>query len=120
MNALRDAMKPRLQHAADANISYVSGSCKNLLSHWDAMWNFMEHRAVDPTNNHGERELRRLVMWRRRSFGSSSERGDRFVERMMTVTHTIRKNAGDTLSFLYRSMMAMLASRAAPRLLPAS
>ncbi|MCP4444557.1 MAG: transposase [Myxococcales bacterium] len=43
----------------NANLKYVSGSCENLLAHWDAMWTFVEITAVDPTNNHAERELRR-------------------------------------------------------------
>lgn len=53
-----------------------------------------------PTNNHAERELRGLVMWRRRSFGSQSEHGTRFAARMMTVAHTARKQGREILEFL--------------------
>ncbi len=102
-------MKPCLQRATKANLKYVSGSCENLLAHWDAMWTFVENAAVDPTNNHAERELRRLVLWRNRSFGSQSERGDRFVERILTVTQTMRKKAGDTLGFLQQSFRVHIA-----------
>jgi hypothetical protein len=34
---------------------------------------FVEHDGVEPTNNHGELELREFVLWRKRSFGSQSE-----------------------------------------------
>jgi len=115
--AIQKNMKPCLRRAINSNLKYVSGSCENLLAHWDAMWTFVENAAVDPTNNHAERELRRLVLWRKRSFGSQSERGDRFVERILTVTQTMRKKAGDTLEFLQRSFLAHSLSATTPSLL---
>jgi hypothetical protein len=51
-------------------------------AHRDALWTFVTHEGVEPTNNHAELELRDFVMWRKRSFGSQSERGERFAERM--------------------------------------
>jgi transposase len=117
ISSVQENMKPCLQRATKANLKYVSGSCENLLAHWDAMWTFVENAAVDPTNNHAERELRRLVLWRKRSFGSQSERGDRFVERILTVTQTMRKKAGDTLGFLQQSFRAHIARAPAPSLL---
>lgn len=117
ISSIQDNMKPCLQRAMNADLNYVSGSCRNLLAHWDAMWTFVENAAVDPTNNHAERELRRLVLWRKRSFGSQSERGDRFVERILTVTQTMRKKAGDTLGFLQQSFLAHLVSAQAPSLI---
>lgn len=120
MTALRTGMKSCLQRAVEEEIEYVSGSCANMLVHWDAMWTFVEKPGVEPTNNHAERELRRLVLWRKRCFGSQSERGDRFAERIMTVTHTLRKQGGCTLDFLHGSLVAMLDSSHAPSLLVAA
>jgi transposase len=117
--SVRDAMKPRLEKAKAAGIDEVSGSCANMLDHWDAMWTFIYTKGVEPTNNHAERELRRLVLWRKRCFGSQSERGDRFVERIMTVTQTLRKRMGSMLDFLQHSLEAMLYGQPAPRLLDA-
>lgn len=117
MMALRKVTLATLQRAVDKDIPEVSGSCANMLEHWEAMWKFVDTPGVDPTNNHAERELRRLVMWRRRSFGSQSERGDRFVERMMTVTHTLRKQGRRVLSFLQESLVAMLSATPAPKLI---
>ena len=77
-----------LQRAVAANIKRLSGSCKNLLKHVDALWKFVDHEGVDPTNNHAERELRPIVLWRKSSFGSKSESGDRFAERVMSVVQT--------------------------------
>ena len=116
IEAVRKNTKQILERAADAGIAYVSGSCANMLKHWDAMWTFVNTPGVEPTNNHAERELRRLVMWRKRCFGTQSERGDRFVERMMTVTHTLRKQGRSVLSFLHDSFVAMLSASPAPKL----
>lgn len=108
VSAVRDGMKPCLERAVAADIPEVSGSCANMLEHWEAMWTFLTTPGVEPTNNHAERELRRLVMWRKRCFGSQSERGDRFVERMMTVTHSLRKQGRDVLAFLHQCLTAQL------------
>lgn len=117
VNAVRDGMRPCLERAVCANIAYVSGSCANILEHWEAMWTFVDTPGVSPTNNHAERELRRLVLWRKRCFGSQSERGDRFVERMMTVTHSLRKQRRNVLDFLQDCFVAWLDERQPPSLL---
>ena len=58
VQAVRDAMKPCLERAANAGIEEMSGSCANMLEHWDALWTFLRVPGVEPTNNHAERELR--------------------------------------------------------------
>lgn len=55
---------------------------------------------MEPTNNHGEREIRAFVLWRKRSFGTQSERGNVFAENLMTVAHTARKQNKNVLRFL--------------------
>lgn len=117
VQAVANDMKPCLQRAVDAAIAEMSGSCADMLEHWDAMWTFIKVVGVEPTNNHAERELRRLVMWRKRCFGSQSERGDRFVERMMTVTHTMRKHKRSSIDYLQDAYSAWLAGEPAPKLL---
>jgi transposase len=95
----------------------VAGSCADILEHREALWTFVSHEGVEPTNNHAELELRDFVLWRRRSFGTRSARGDRFAERIMTIVRTARKQRLDVLAFLIRSIKASLDGVAAPRLL---
>jgi transposase len=95
----------------------IAGACADILEHRDALWTFVRHEGVEPTNNHGELELRDFVLWRKRSFGTRSERGDRFAERIMTVVRTARKQGLDVLDFLVRSIKADLLGAIAPRLL---
>lgn len=95
----------------------IAGSCADILEHREALWTFVTHEGVEPTNNHAELELRDFVLWRRRSFGTRSERGDRFAERIMTVVRTARKQGLDVLDFLVRSIKASLNATVAPKLI---
>jgi transposase len=61
-----------------------------LLAVEPALWTFVRVQGVEPTNNHIERLLRPAVLWRKRSFGSQSEAGCRWVERLLTVVQTRR------------------------------
>jgi hypothetical protein len=60
------------------------------------------------------------VLWRKRSFGSHSERGERFAERMMTAVRTARKQGKDVLDFLVRSVTAHENGAPPPPLVAAS
>jgi transposase len=100
MVPVRQQMEALLERIVAAGIKGVSGSCANMLAHKEALWRFVDHDGVDPTNNHAERELRAFVLWRKRSFGTQSERGNLFAERLMTIAHTARKQNKNVLAFL--------------------
>jgi transposase len=93
--------------------------CDNLLRLWPALWLFALEEGVEPTNNHAERLLRRGVLWRKRSFGSHSEAGCRFVERMLTVVQTLRLQNRPVLTFLHDAIAAHRDGQPAHRLLAA-
>ena len=108
-----------LERGAKADIERLSGSCADILAHRDALWTFVTHDGVEPTNNRAELELRDFVLWRKCSFGSQSERGERFAERMMTAVRTARKQCKDVLDFMVGSIAAYVDGTIAPRLLDA-
>jgi len=93
--------------------------CKNLLALEPALWTFVFEDGVEPTNNHAERILRRGVLWRKMSFGCQSDNGCRFVERMLTVSQTLRLQKRNILDFLEQSLSAHRQNQPSPRLLPA-
>lgn len=120
---LREVMAPvrlqvekLLERAQAAKLPHVSGSCEDILAHRAALWTFVDQDAVEPTNNHAERELRSFVLWRKRSFGTQSERGNLFAERLMTVAHTARKQNRNVLEFLTACCVAARGGAAAPSL----
>lgn len=94
-------------------------TCQNILKVEPALWTFVDQEGVEPTNNAAERALRRGVIWRRRSFGSQSERGSRFVERILTVATTLRQQKRDVLDFLTEACKARILRTVPPSLLPA-
>jgi len=100
MAPVRADFEDTLRRAIDADIKGMSGSCADMWEHREALWTFIEVDGVEPTNNHAERELRGFVLWRRRSFGSQSDRGNRFAERLMTIAHTARKQGRERLAEL--------------------
>ncbi len=100
MAPVQKQFEEALVRAARAGIKGLSGSCQDILGHREALWTFVTNSRVEPTNNHAERELRRFVLWRKRSFGSKSKRGNLFAERIMTVVHTARKQGKPLLPFL--------------------
>jgi len=114
MTPVRAQVEAVLARAASANIPRLSGSCADILDHKDALWAFVERDDVEPTNNHAERELRAFVLWRKRSFGSQSDRGNLFAERVMTIAHTARKQGKDVLAFLTACCKAREDDSAAP------
>jgi transposase len=119
MAPVRKQFEAALERAAAADIKSVSGSCADILVHKAALWTFVDRDGVEPTNNHAERELRAFVLWRRRSFGSQSERGNLFAERLMTVAHTARKQNKNVLTFLTACCTAARDGKKAPSLFAA-
>ena len=120
MAPVRAQIEALLERAVAKNVKGLSGSCEDILEHREALWTFVERDGIEPTNNHAERELRSFVLWRRRSFGSQSDRGDRFAERVMTIAHTARKQGRDVLAFLTTCCASRSAGTPAPSLLAAA
>ena len=96
----------------------ASALCRNLSELWDGLWTFSKVTGVEPTNNAAERALRPGVLWRKGSFGSQSSRGSRFVERMMTVSASCRKQKRDLMTFLVQACRAALSGASPPSLVP--
>jgi transposase len=94
------------------------GFCKELWEHRDHLWTFVEVEGVEPTNNAAERALRHAVIWRKLSFGTQSAAGSRFVERMLTVIETCRRQGRDTLSWLTQTVQAAINMNPHPNCFP--
>jgi transposase len=72
---------------------------------------------VEPTNNGAERTLRPAVLWRKGSFGSDSEAGSRFAERLLTVVASCRQEERPLLAFLVAVVEAARRGSLPPSLL---
>jgi transposase len=65
-----------------------------------ALWVFLDHEGVEPTNNRAERALRSGVLWRKRSLGTQSEKGNLWVERILSLKETCRLKGKSTFKVL--------------------
>jgi len=106
-----------LREGAAAPDKRVAGFCRNVLKLWTSLWTFV-CEPVELTNNAAERALRPAVLWRKGCFGSQSESGLRFVERMLTLTATARQQQVHPLDYLLRAIAATRLGVAVPPLLP--
>ncbi len=109
-----------LENGAALGVRGVSGSCKDVLAHREALFTFVHVAGIEPTNNNAERALRPFVIWRKTSYGSQSERGCRFSERLMTAAQTLRKQERSLFRFLVQVCSGPRRGHATPSLLPAT
>ena len=100
--------KRRVEYLLDDGLANGSDAlakiCGTLLEDFEKLWTFTRISGMEPTNNMAERDLRKLVIWRRKSYGTRSDRGKKFVERVTTVAQTIRKQSGNVLRFIQRAI----------------
>lgn len=73
---------------------------RQLLKLWPALWTFVTVVGVEPTNNRAEQAIRPAVLWRKGSFGTQSDDGARFVERMLSVAATCKQQGRHLLDYL--------------------
>lgn len=102
------ARKRRVEYLLEDGLANGSDAlakiCEVLLEDFDKLWTFTRIAGMEPTNNMAERDLRKLVIWRRKSYGTRSDRGKKFVERITTVAQTIRKQGGNVLRFIQQAI----------------
>lgn len=118
IDSQRPWLRDRLQSGAASGCAKTAAFCANILELEPALWTFVRVEGVEPTNNAAERALRPAVLWRRRSFGCSSEEGCRFVERTLTVVQTLRLQERGVINYLTDAIAAHRQGLPAPKLLP--
>jgi transposase len=73
---------------------------RRVLREMDSLGVFVSHHGVEPTNNRSERALRCGVQWRKRSLGTASDKGNRWVERIVSLKETCRLRTVSTYAVL--------------------
>lgn len=96
----------------------TAATCRDILKREVALWTFVYVEGVEPTNNLAERLIRPGVLWRKRSFGTQSQTGSHFTERIMTVVATLKQQHRNVLNYLVETCEAANWGKPAPSLLP--
>jgi transposase len=118
MGPTRNHIESLLEEGRRCGNKKTAGTCKKILKVREALWAFIENEGVEPTNNLAEQIIRRIVIWRKTSFGTQSERGTLYLERIMTVVSTCKMQRRNVLDFITDAIRAHLGGVPAPSLLP--
>jgi transposase len=119
MQPVRQEGERLLEVGQTCGVPKTEGTCREIFKLRQALWTFVRHAGVEPTNNAAERAIRPGVLWRKGSFGTQSADGSRFVEAMMTVVATLKQQHRNVLDYLMVACQAALCGEPAPSLLPA-
>jgi transposase len=120
MIPIRRKIERELKKGAHCGFLRFGGKCRDILEHRQALWTFVHVQGVEPTNNEAERALRHAVILRKTSFGTDSPRGSRFLERMLSVVTSLRKQGRNPFDFLVESCRARMNRTPAPPIIPSS
>jgi transposase len=118
MRSIREEVELLLAQGEVCGHSKTEETCKRILKLKAALWTFVDVPGVEPTNNIAERTIRPYVLWRKASFGTQSERGNLFVERMLTVSATCRQQNRNVLEYVTEAVRAFYHGETIPSLLP--
>ena len=99
MPELQKRVESLLKNGAGFN-GKLGGKCRKILKHKKYLWTFVRDQRVEPSNNFAERIVRQGVLWRKSSFGTQSERGARYVERVLTVCATCQLQGRSVIEYL--------------------
>ena len=99
MKPLIEQVEALLEEGADSGET-LAGQCRRIFNLRQYLWTFVYDARVEPTNNMAERTIRQAVLWRKGSFGTQSERGARYVERILTVCATCRLQGRSVIEYL--------------------
>lgn len=118
MQAVEQKVGELLRQGTACDHKKTAGTCRDILKREAALWTFVHIEGVEPTNNLAEQQVRSGVLWRKNSFGTQSETGSRFAERIMTVAATLKQQRRDVLDYLTKACEAANWGLQSPSLLP--
>ena len=121
MKSVQARTEALLADGRTSTCKVTRGKCKSLWRERDCLWTFMRWPLQVPaTNNQSERDPRHAVILRKTSYRTQSDRGSRFIERMLTVVKSLAAQNRNVLDFLIAALETKTMGSHAPSLLPAA
>ena len=115
---IRGRMKSSCLRYRESSDKGVRTRARGFLKNWDILFTFLRVEGIEPTNNAAERAVRPAVQWRKICFGNQSFAGERFTERILTVTRTCQMRQKNPFQFLSHLMTAFFRQESLPSLIP--
>lgn len=88
--------------------------CRKLKEHSQSLWLFLTNPKIPLTNNEAERRLRGFVIQRKISYGTTSDVGDKFRDRLHSLIETCKKREISSLDTLSRIVNAVVRQQPYP------
>lgn len=117
IDLIKKSLKRCLKNALNCTNTKTVNTCKNILKYFESLFTFTKHEGIEPTNNHGERQIRKYVIYRKLSFGTQSERGSRFIERIFSISATCKQQCKNTINYIKQVMINFNSGLSPPELL---
>ena len=95
-------------------IQRYRGGCRKLKDHSQSLWLFLTNPKIPLTNNEAERCLRGFVIQRKISYGTTSDAGDKFRDRLHSLIETCKKRQISSLEALTRIVTAVITQQEYP------
>lgn len=108
MKRLRESFKTLLLKGKSVPCKRYAGRCEFILKHEVSLWVFLSSPAVPLTNNEAERCIRGRVILRKNSYWTSSERGDQFRSRVLSIVETCKKRKVSALDMISNIVGAVI------------
>jgi len=116
-----EAAREQVLKAATTRVpdtKHARNLAKRFRKHGAAYFRFVTTPGIEPTNNLAEQAIRFVVIDRRITQGTRSEKGRRWCERIWTVIATCAQQGRTAFQFLLDSVQAYLSGTSPPSLLP--
>ena len=116
-----EAAREQVMAAATTDVpdtKHARNLAKRFREHGEAYFRFITTPGIQPTNNLAEQAIRFVVIDRRITQGTRSEKGRRWCERIWTVIATCAQQGRSAFQFLLDSVQARLCGTSPPSLLP--
>lgn len=96
----------------------LANLCDKLSNESGNIWAFMKTEGMDPTNNLAERNIRNLVIRRKRSYGTRSNRGKEFIEIITSICVTAKQQKINVYTFIKEAVSKYYSRIEAPYIKP--
>lgn len=114
MQRLRRSFLYWLARGSSVPAQKYAGRCQHILKYEKSLWTFLHKKGIPLTNNEAERCLRGAVIMRKICYGTSSDRGDKFRSRLLSVVETCKKRGLSPLDVVTALVSAVLKKQAYP------
>lgn len=114
MQRLQKSLDYWLEKGSTLVVQRYKGRCKQLQNHRESLWLFLKDTGIPLTNNEAERRIRGCVIQRKISYGTTSDAGDKFRDRLHSVVETCKKRSLSTFAVITEIVQAVTSRQPYP------